>query len=89
MHIDAIEKMGGALGDKSRLKILQEVARRGSLSCREAEELTSLAQPTISHHIKTLVESGLLVCVKEGRSIRLSINKEKIEAIRGFLLGLS
>ena len=41
-----------ALGDKARVDILREIAKRGKVTCTEAGSMTNLAQPTISHHIK-------------------------------------
>lgn len=82
---DFIVKAAKALGDKNRLKIVKELAKRGTMNCSETEKLTSLAQPTMSHHIQLLVESGLVSVEKEGRTSILSLNQKNIEALTLFL----
>ena len=89
MNIESAEKIGAALADKSRLAILEEISKRGSLTCTEAQELTSLAQPTISHHIKTLIESGAVNAEKEGRHVRISINKKTLGDYAQFFKALA
>jgi len=89
MKLEEIEKIAGALADSNRLKILQEIGKRGSMTCTEAQEMTPLAQPTVSHHIKTLIECGLVKADKEGRCIRISLNKDRADELRSFLATLS
>lgn len=73
-----------ALGDKNRLTILQNIARRGSLTITEVQQLTKLAQPSISYHIKLLLDSELVVATKTGRTVNLSLSQEKINLFREF-----
>ena len=76
---DKIIKIAKALSDKTRLKILKEVAKGNcGLSCSEAEEIAGLSQPTVSHHIKILVDADLLIAEKEGRCVTLSLNKKTL-----------
>jgi ArsR family transcriptional regulator, arsenate/arsenite/antimonite-responsive transcriptional repressor len=84
-----IAKAAKAVGDRNRLRILQEIARQGSITCAEAQQLTSLAQPSISHHIKLLTESGLVDADKNGRCVYLSLNKEKMGEFTTFFGGIS
>ncbi len=54
-----------ALSDPSRVKIMKLLQRRQLCVC----ELTAglgLAQPTVSKHLKTLEEAGLVTSKKEG-----------------------
>lgn len=76
MSKSQIEQIAKALADPNRLDILQAVNQHGELSCGELVAMSRLSQPTISHHIKILVESGLLASEKEGRCLRLRINHE-------------
>ncbi|MFN3404167.1 MAG: ArsR/SmtB family transcription factor [Cytophagaceae bacterium] len=80
-----LEKIAKALGDKNRLMILQAVAKKKCINCSEFLEITNLAQPSVSHHIKILTEAGLLNTDKEGRFVKLSINSSQIEFLTGFL----
>lgn len=84
-RIKQIEKMAKALGDKNRLVILQTIAEKGCVNCTEFTEIINLAQPSVSHHIKILVDSGLINSDKEGRFVKLCINRENIEEFNAFL----
>lgn len=50
----------------------------------------NLAQPSVSHHIKTLIKAGLIIAEKDGRHYSYQLNKalfkaylKKLEAITG------
>ena len=62
MHLSEEEfvRIGKALADPQRREILEEAARAGELSCSALLERTSLAQATVSHHLKELATAGLL-----------------------------
>ena len=76
---DHIVKIAKALSDKTRVRLLQEIARRGKLSCGDAEKLAGLSQPTVSHHLKILNEAGLIIAEKNGRHVTISVNKSTLE----------
>ena len=57
-----------ALGDPARVKVLNLLATTDEPCCVcELTEPLGLAQPTVSHHLKRLVEAGLLVREQRGR----------------------
>lgn len=75
-----VERISKALGDPNRLAILQEIKRNKTcLYCSQINELVNLAQPSISHHLKQLVDAELIIPTKEGRNLKYSLNKEIIE----------
>ena len=80
-----IQKAAKALSDKNRLNILKEIVRKKNMTCSDAKHICSLAQPSISHHIKLLTDSELVDFQKEGRNINLSINKHKVGELISFL----
>jgi DNA-binding transcriptional ArsR family regulator len=47
--------------------------------------MLDLAQPSVSHHIKQLIDAGLLTSQKEGRNISYNIDKETLEGYIKFL----
>ncbi|MBB5749233.1 helix-turn-helix transcriptional regulator [Micrococcus sp. TA1] len=58
-----------ALADPMRLRLLSHVAAQGCeavCSCDLTEEL-GISQPTVSHHMKKLVDAGLLIREQRGR----------------------
>jgi ArsR family transcriptional regulator, arsenate/arsenite/antimonite-responsive transcriptional repressor len=72
-----IEKVSKALGDANRLKILYYLAGKGGCGeCSALQGVIDLAQPSISHHVKILVESGLIEGEKEGRNYTYTLNCE-------------
>ncbi len=81
-----IEKISKALGDVNRLRILQHIANQGGTGqCSAIQECLTLAQPSVSHHIKILIEADLIEAEKEGRNYKYRLNRvilqEYIEAI--------
>jgi ArsR family transcriptional regulator len=73
-----VARAAKALGDKNRLLILREIARQGSINCTQAQQLTNLAQPSVSHHIKLLTGSELVDTEKKGREVNLTLNQKKL-----------
>lgn len=84
-----IEKAANAIADKHRLSIVLAAARQSAIQCCEITELTGLSQPTVSHHIKILVDSGVLIYDKTGRTVQLTINKDMMKFLSTFFLQLS
>jgi DNA-binding transcriptional ArsR family regulator len=74
-----IVKISKALSDKTRIRILKEIARKGCISCGDAEKIAELSQPTVSHHLKILTDAGLLNAVKSGRHITVTVNKKALK----------
>ena len=75
------EKAIAAVADSCRMSILQEILDKGSIRCCDMVPLTGLSQPTCSHHIKLLVDSGLLYCRKEGRYNHFTLNKDAFKKL--------
>ncbi|MEG9227353.1 ArsR/SmtB family transcription factor [Aeromicrobium sp. Sec7.5] len=57
-----------AIGDPTRLRLLSLVAaHEGAEACVcDLTEPVALSQPTVSHHLKVLVDTGLLTRTKRG-----------------------
>ena len=67
-----------ALGDPTRLRIVQMLARDGEVCvCRFVDEL-GMNQPAVSHHMAKLRHAGLVKSRKEGQWIHYSL---KVEAL--------
>ncbi|TFD65031.1 helix-turn-helix transcriptional regulator [Cryobacterium sp. Hb1] len=67
-HADALAHSLKALADPARLRIISIVsahANQEACVCDLTDQLT-LSQPTISHHLKVLVEAGFLSRAKRG-----------------------
>ncbi|MBQ8790408.1 MAG: winged helix-turn-helix transcriptional regulator [Ruminiclostridium sp.] len=73
-----------ALCDENRIKILQFLIGGEKCACRLLEEL-NITQPTLSHHMKTLLDSGIVNGRKEGKWMHYSISKEGLEKAQEYL----
>lgn len=75
-----IEKISKALGDTNRLKILQHISKKGGCgNCSDIQEESDLAQPSVSHHIKVLMEANLIEQEKEGRNHKYNLNEKLLK----------
>ena len=65
------------LGDPARVRIVNLLANRGDPACicHLVDEL-GLAQATVSHHVRKLVEAGLLTREERGKWTYLSIDAD-------------
>lgn len=64
-----LARMFKALGDPTRVRLLSLIAaqpEREACIC-DLTEPVGLAQPTVSHHMKQLVDAGLVVREQRGR----------------------
>lgn len=94
-----MDQLFKALSDPIRLRILGHLNRPDAECCSDAdrvcacdlEPLVGLAQPTISHHMRLLVQTGLVQSEKVGRWVYYRINRprfaEAILWLEGFAAG--
>ncbi len=64
-----------ALCDENRIRILKMLTSGEKCACKMLEEL-KVTQPTLSHHMKILCDSGVVVGRKEGKWMHYSISCE-------------
>ncbi len=62
-----------ALADENRLAIMLSLQHGEKCACVLLEEL-AITQPTLSHHMKLLCDSGLVIGRKEGKWMHYSIS---------------
>jgi ArsR family transcriptional regulator len=74
-----------AIGHPTRFQMVREVAAAGELTCGELGERFHLAQPTISHHLKLLVDSGVLLMRREAQHGLIEVNRPLLTALVGAL----
>ena len=71
-----------ALADPARVRIVNVLATRREPVCAcELYEPLGLAQPTVSHHLKKLVEAGLLDREQRGKWAYFSLRPEAVEKL--------
>lgn len=57
----------------------------GVIQCSEIISCTNLAQPSVSHHVKTLIEAGLIEAEKEGRNHSYKLNQALLKAYSNWI----
>lgn len=70
-----------ALSDETRVKIFDMLSRGELCACKILEEF-QITQPTLSYHMKTLCESGLVNSRKDGVWMKYSINKKGLDSLK-------
>ncbi len=89
MDSERLSRLFKALGDENRIRIVRLIAESGELcACKILAEF-DLAQPTLSHHMKTLRTAGLVTARKEGRWIHYALAPGALEEIASFAAALS
>lgn len=67
-----------AFCDENRIRILELLNTGEKCACKLLEEI-NITQPTMSHHMKILCDSGLVVGRKDGKWMHYSISSEGAE----------
>ena len=73
-----------ALSDENRIRIMKLLRTGEKCACKLLEEL-NISQPTLSHHMKILCDSGLVTGRREGKWTHYSISVDGGEHIRGLM----
>ena len=81
MDQQVVSKVFKALSDPMRLDILSHFQKNMLVPCGEIQADCPRSQPTVSHHLRTLVESGILLEQKSGTQKSFSVNTELFERI--------
>ena len=78
----ATAELFSALGDPARVRIVNLLATSSKPVCAcELYEPLGLAQPTVSHHLKKLVEAGLLDREQRGKWAYFSLRRDAVEKL--------
>jgi ArsR family transcriptional regulator, arsenate/arsenite/antimonite-responsive transcriptional repressor len=76
-----------ALGDPTRVRLLSLIAAAdgGEACICELTAPVALAQPTVSHHMKLLVDAGLVTREQRGKWAYYAVEAEALESLAGAL----
>lgn len=74
-----------ALGDENRLQILT-LLKDGEICAGDLLKSLSIVQSTLSHHMKILVEAGIVGCRREGKKSWYSINTEMLARVSAYIM---
>lgn len=70
-----------ALADPVRLRLMNLIANSGEACACDLPEALDRAQPTVSHHLKVLVEAGLLDREQRGKWAWFQVRPERLQAL--------
>lgn len=89
LHADAAAlwaKRFRALGDPTRVRIVEYIASNhcAQICACHLPDALGISQPTLSHHMKKLVDAGILNRRQRGRWAAYSINREVLDDLRGW-----
>jgi len=87
-----------ALSNPNRLQLFEEIRAGGPAAFREPGtrglggcllqhimDGLSVGAPTVSHHLKELVQAGLVETEREGKHLRCRVAPTALESLRRFL----
>jgi ArsR family transcriptional regulator len=86
MTTDELAKISKALADPTRLQIYEAIAAKPEMYCGEVIDKYDLSPGTVSHHLKILMEAGLIECRREGQFV---YNRAVAETMRAYTQALS
>ncbi|MDD6240170.1 MAG: metalloregulator ArsR/SmtB family transcription factor [Eubacteriales bacterium] len=81
MEPNQIASLFKALADESRVKIVLALLKTDELCACKLLELVDCQQPTLSHHMKLLVDSGLVIARKDWKWTYYSIRRDRIQEL--------
>ncbi|PYE53283.1 ArsR/SmtB family transcription factor [Deinococcus yavapaiensis] len=97
MKFDQTAEVFKALGDVHRLKALHFLATADRTCCStgqgvctcDVQDHLGLSQPTTSHHMKLLVDAGLVTAEKRGKYTYYTLSPKGFEIARSALNSLA
>lgn len=83
-----LEQVFKALADRHRVKILNRLLSAGgeAVCVCDLEDLLELKQPTVSYHLKQLLNAGIVVREKRGSYAYFSLRPGALEHVRELLV---
>lgn len=82
---ERLAPMFKALGDPIRLRMVSMIAAVPELCVCEITPAFDLCAATVSHHLKTLREAGLVDCERRGTFVYYRLLPSAFEALSGLL----
>lgn len=80
MEAQEFNRIAKALADPRRMEILELIAKDGKLHCSGIVDQVPVSQPTVSHHIKELVNAGLLDANQEGQCHYMKVRTQVVKS---------
>jgi ArsR family transcriptional regulator len=81
MDIKMYANLFKAIGDETRLFILKELISHEELCACKLLDKVNCNQSTLSHHMKILVDSGLVIARKDWKWVHYSVDRKKLDLL--------
>jgi DNA-binding transcriptional ArsR family regulator len=78
-----------ALGDPTRAAILDRLSREGTRTLSDLARDAPISRQAISRHISVLTDAGIVIGVRQGRELRLSLRPEALKPAVDWLAQVS
>ncbi len=76
-----LEELCGALGETSRMQILNLLLERKEVTCKDLEKFFNFSGSTAYHHISLLTKAGAVKVRNEGKTIYYSLNRRYFDTM--------
>lgn len=76
MDSQQFHRISKALADPRRYQILSRIAKCRELACSDVRYELPITAATLSHHIKELVNAGLVVVRREGQFAHMKLRRK-------------
>lgn len=83
-----LAKLAWAVAHPARVRIVRLLIGRKACVCGEIVDEITLAQSTVSQHLKILKESGLIQGEVDGPRVCYCINRDKLKTLKKLISGL-
>ena len=87
MEISEVSLICKALSDSNRLRIIHLLTYGEQCGCELLDQL-QITQPTLSHHMKTLEDCGMVSSRKQGKWSYYSLNCGQWTVFRDYIDGI-
>jgi len=85
---EELAKLAWAIAHPARVRILRILLARQACICGELVDQMTLAQSTVSQHLKILKESGLIAGEIDGPKVCYCVNPAALARLKGLVSGL-
>lgn len=88
MNLESASAGFAAVGSAPRMQVLNLLVRSGmqGMTTGAIQEKSGIPASTLAHHLRTLVEGGVIKQVKRGRSTCNLANYDHLEQLANYLL---
>lgn len=84
IETEEVIQISKALSDKNRVEIIKLLSDKELCACKLLEHF-EIKQPTLSHHMKTLVDTGIVNVTKKSTWSYYTLNNEKLNEFKEFI----